>query len=104
MVERAIPAVWELAPPAMALQARQDGAIAALRRLLAGLEKETVLAAERLGQVTSGLDCGGRVLAAANTALPEPGSALAEDDGRSPGCGRRPPSCVSIGAMGTSRP
>jgi hypothetical protein len=81
MVERAVPAIWELAPPATALQARQDGAIAALRRLLAGLEKETVLAVERLGQVTSGLDCGGRVLAAANTALPEPGSALAEDDG-----------------------
>ena len=81
MVERAIPAVWQLAPPATALQARQDGAIAALRRLLAGLEKQTVLAAERLGQITAGLDCAGRVLAAANTALPQPGSALAEEDG-----------------------
>lgn len=81
MVERAIPAVWALAPPATALQARQDGANVALRRLLAGLEKETVLAAERLGQVTAGLDCGGRVLAAANTALPQPDSTLAEDDG-----------------------
>ncbi len=61
MVERAIPAVWALAPPATALRARRDGAIAALRRLLAGLEKETVVAAQRLARVTAGLDCAGRV-------------------------------------------
>ncbi|MGO9784891.1 MAG: SCO6745 family protein [Streptosporangiaceae bacterium] len=81
MVERAIPAVWALVPPATAVRARQDGAIPALRRLLAGLEKETVVAAERLAQITAGLDCAGRVLAAANTALPQPDSALADGDG-----------------------
>jgi hypothetical protein len=42
MVSRAVPGVWELVWPAGALQARQDGAIAALRRLLAGPEKEAV--------------------------------------------------------------
>ena len=40
MVSRAVPGIWELVPPAKSLLARQDGAIAALRRLLTGLEKE----------------------------------------------------------------
>ena len=73
MVARAIPAVWELSSPGKALRARQDGAIAALRRLLAGPEEETAVAADRLAQVTADLDCAGRVLAAANTALPGTG-------------------------------
>ena len=51
-----------------------------VRRLLAGLEKETAVAADRLAEVTGDLDCAGRVLAAANTALPEPDAALAAPD------------------------
>ena len=80
MVSRAVPGVWELVSPAKSLLARQDGAIAALRRLLTGLEKETAAAADRLAEVTGDLDCAGRVLAAANTALPEPDGALSAPD------------------------
>jgi len=80
MVSRAVPGVWDLVSPAGALQAREDGAIDALRRLLAGLEKEAAAAADRLTEVTGGLDCAGRVLAAANTALPAPDPALSSLD------------------------
>ena len=37
MVERAIPSIWDLAPPAAALEARLAGSVAALERLLGGL-------------------------------------------------------------------
>ena len=80
MVSRAVPGVWELVSPAKSLLARQDGAIAALRRLLTGLETEAAAAAGRLAEVTGDLDCAGRVLAAANTALPEPDGALSAPD------------------------
>ena len=80
MVSRAVPGVWELVSPAKSALARQDGAIAALRRLLTGLEKEAAAAADRLAEVTGDLDCAGRVLAAANTALPEPDGALSAPD------------------------
>ncbi|MGA2825846.1 MAG: hypothetical protein ABSF03_06970 [Streptosporangiaceae bacterium] len=80
MVSRAIPGVWQLASPAKALRARQDGAIAALRRLLAGLDQETAAAADRLTEVSTGLDCAGRILAAANTALPQPDGSLSGPD------------------------
>jgi hypothetical protein len=42
MVSRAVPGVWELMSPAKSLLTRQDGAIAALRRLLTGLEKDLI--------------------------------------------------------------
>jgi len=80
MVSRAVPGVWELVSPAKSLLARQDGAIAALRRLLTGLETEAAAAADRLAEVTGDLDCAGRVLAAANTALPKPDGALSAPD------------------------
>jgi hypothetical protein len=72
MVARAIPGVWELISPAEALRVRQAGAVSALRGLLGGLESEVTAAADLLGRVTGELDCAGRVLAAANTALPPP--------------------------------
>jgi hypothetical protein len=75
MVARAIPGVWDLITPAEALRVRAAGAVTALRGLLAGLEPQVRPAADRLCAVASGLDCAGRVLAAANAALPEP-----EDD------------------------
>jgi hypothetical protein len=75
MVARAIPGIWDLITPAEALRARSAGAVTALRGLLTGLEPQVKPAADRLWAVASGLDCAGRVLAAANAALPEP-----EDD------------------------
>ncbi len=75
MVARALPDVWaRLAPddpsagPARALDARTAGAVAALRRILAGYD--VTEAADLLHEATSGLDHAGRVLAAANAALP----------------------------------
>ena len=77
MVARAIPGVWELITPAEALRLRQAGAADALRRLLGGLDAEVVAAADLLGRAVSELDCAGRVLGAANAALPVPDDPLA---------------------------
>lgn len=73
MVGRALPAVWDLAPPEQALRARIDGAVAALDRLLPG--HDFTRAAELLEIAADGLDLAdmaGRVLGAANAALPRP--------------------------------
>ena len=63
MVSRALPGVWDLITPAGALQAREEGAVAALSRLLAGLDEAVAVAADMLAAVMGGLDCPGRVLA-----------------------------------------
>jgi hypothetical protein len=78
MVTRALPAVWDLISPAQAIVVRQTGAVAALRRLLAGLDSEVETAADLLAAAADGLDCSGRVLASANTALPVPAEPLAK--------------------------
>jgi hypothetical protein len=72
MVARALPRVWDLITPADALAARTAGAVAALRRLLGGPAAGLAPLAEMLLRATDGLDCAGRVLAAANAALPVP--------------------------------
>jgi hypothetical protein len=72
-VARAIPAVWELITPEEALRVRLGGADAALRVLLAGREDEAATAADLLWRAVGELDFSGRVLAAANAALPVPG-------------------------------
>jgi hypothetical protein len=72
-VARAIPAVWDLITPEDALRIRLAGADAALRGLLAGREAEVTVAAGLLWQAIGELDFSGRVLAAANAALPLPG-------------------------------
>jgi hypothetical protein len=81
MVARALPAVWELIPPADALRVRSAGAVAALRRLLSGPDTELLAAAgtaaDLLAGVIEGIDCAGRVLAGANAALPVPAEPLA---------------------------
>jgi hypothetical protein len=69
MTARALPAVWDLASPAAALAARSDGAGRALADLLPDLD---VRLADDLWAVASALRCDGRVLAAANAALPRP--------------------------------
>ncbi|MEU6340866.1 hypothetical protein ABZ883_07925 [Streptomyces sp. NPDC046977] len=78
MVARALPGVWQLASPEAALAVRERGAGAALRRLLAGHEAAAEEAAALLRPVSGGLDIAGRVLAAANAALPSPSDPLHE--------------------------
>lgn len=78
MVARALPAVWSLGTPAAAIAARLAGATAALRRY--GLDgagpaaDPAVLrrAAELAWAAAGEVDVDGRVLAAANAALPRP--------------------------------
>jgi hypothetical protein len=72
-VARAIPGVWELISPADALTVRAAGAAEALGGLFAGLEAEAAAGADLLWRAVGDLDCPGRVLAAANVALPDPG-------------------------------
>jgi hypothetical protein len=80
-VARAIPAVWDLITPEDALRTRLAGADAALRGLLAGREAEATVAADLLWQAIGELDFSGRVLAAANAALPVPDGASGESPG-----------------------
>jgi hypothetical protein len=80
-VARAIPAVWDLITPQDALRTRLAGADAALRGLLAGREAEATVAADLLWQAIGELDFSGRVLAAANAALPVPDRASGESPG-----------------------
>jgi hypothetical protein len=71
-VARAIPAVWDLITPEEALRTRLAGADAALGNLLLGREEEAAAAADLLWRAIGELDFAGRVLAAANAALPAP--------------------------------
>jgi hypothetical protein len=71
-VARAIPGVWELTSPDEALRTRLSAAADTLRGLLAGLEAEAEAAADLLWRAAGDLDYAGRVLAAANAALPVP--------------------------------
>ncbi len=81
MVSRAVPAIWELITPSEALRVRSAGAVAALGRLLTGINGSAVAAAapaaDLLTAVIDGIDCGGRALAAPNAALPVPADPLA---------------------------
>jgi hypothetical protein len=78
-VSRALPDAWTSASPAAVLRARMDGAGAALRRLLteAVTGSEDLRAAAELAWRAAGhADTEGRVLAAANQALPAPDEPL----------------------------
>jgi hypothetical protein len=98
MVERALPAVWGLAPPGAVLDARSAGAVAALRRATAEAVTEPAAeptmesaeepamdaamdaameAADLLAAAVTRLEPAGRVLGAANAALPAPDEPLA---------------------------
>ncbi|MER5640461.1 hypothetical protein ABT095_26365 [Kitasatospora sp. NPDC002227] len=73
MLTEALPSVWTHASPAQVLAARAEGSAAALARILAPVAPEQVeAAAAALEQAAARLDCTGRVLAAANAALPRP--------------------------------
>lgn len=78
MVERALPDVWTRITPEGALRARQDGAVAALRTVL-GTDSPDGLAeiVTDLEAAVACLDPAGRVLGAANAALPTPDHPLA---------------------------
>jgi hypothetical protein len=73
MVARAVPEVWDVASPEVILRARRVGAAAALRAILPPAALTDVRAAlPLLRESVQSLDCSGRVLAAANLALPIP--------------------------------
>jgi hypothetical protein len=90
MVARALPGVWELITPQEALAVRSAGAVAALRRLVGGREADVAAAADLLLRAIDGLDCAGRVLAAANAALPSEGGMLKGEWGGGRGAGGEP--------------
>jgi hypothetical protein len=74
-LERALPDAWDLADPARCLTARSVGAGAALHRLLgeeAAHRPEIAEAAALAGAAADAADVEGRVLGAANQALPRP--------------------------------
>ena len=74
-LERALPDAWDLADPGRCLAARSAGAGAALHRLLgeeAAHRPEIAEAAELAGAAADAADTEGRVLGAANQALPRP--------------------------------
>jgi len=76
-VARAVPGVWDLITPEEALRIRMAGATGALRGLLAGRETDAAEAADLLWRAIGELDFSGRVLAAADAALPVPQDGLA---------------------------
>jgi hypothetical protein len=77
MVTRAIPDVWQRASPEDVLAARLDGARAALARLAADQSDDAVVEVAELLTVAAGrIGYAGRVLGAANAALPIPEDAL----------------------------
>jgi hypothetical protein len=71
MVRRALPEVWTMATPTEVLAARADGAVQALSALLAEVPAEQVAdAVDVLETAVAALEPAGRVLGAANAALP----------------------------------
>ncbi|HKV17523.1 MAG TPA: hypothetical protein VJR50_00725 [Mycobacterium sp.] len=74
-VAKALPAAWEVAPPEAALRARQDSAVATLRRY--GLTDDAVrTAADLAAKAAREAPLDGRPLFAANAALPWPDEPL----------------------------
>ena len=76
-VAKALPAAWQIAGPEAALRARQDSAVAALRRYGLGADENVGVAAELAGRAARQARLDGRPLFAANRALPWPDNPLA---------------------------
>ena len=76
-VAKALPAAWEIAGPEAALRARQDSAVAALRRYGITADENVCAAAELAGRAARGAPLDARPLFAANLALPWPEDPLA---------------------------
>ncbi len=77
MVARAVPDVWQRASPEQALTARLDGAVAVLRAVLPDEPGRWAAAADLLETAVGAAVSDGRVLGAANAALPRPTDPLA---------------------------
>ncbi|GAB3224508.1 SCO6745 family protein [Mycolicibacterium hippocampi] len=75
-VAKALPDAWDVAPPADALRAREQSAVAALRRY-GVTEEDAAPAAELAATAARSADVGGRPLYAANRALDWPQQPLA---------------------------
>lgn len=75
-VAKALPAAWEIAGPKAALQARQESAVAALRRYGLGSDENIRVAAELAGRAARNAPLDARPLFAANLALPWPDDSL----------------------------
>jgi hypothetical protein len=76
-VAKALPTAWQLAGPDAALRARQESAVAALRRYGLDASENVRLAAELAGKAARQAPLDGRPLFAANLALPWPDDPLA---------------------------
>jgi hypothetical protein len=76
-VAKALPAAWEVAGPEAALRARQESAVAALRRYGIEADENVALAGELAGKTVRRAPLDGRPLFAANLALPWPDEPLA---------------------------
>jgi hypothetical protein len=76
-VAKALPAAWQIAGPEAALQARQDSAVAALRRYGLTVDENVTAAAELAVRAVHQAPLDGRPLFAANRALPWPDDPLA---------------------------
>lgn len=75
-VAKALPAAWDIAPPADALRAREGSAVAALRRY-GVTDEDAAAAAELAAKAAVSADIGGRTLFAANRSLDWPQQPLA---------------------------
>ncbi|MFZ1175824.1 MAG: hypothetical protein WAO15_06045 [Mycobacterium sp.] len=76
-VAKALPAAWQIAGPDAALRARQESAVAALRRYGLGSNENVRTAAELAGRAAQQSPLDGRPLFAANLALPWPDDPVA---------------------------
>ncbi|UUO00434.1 hypothetical protein M4D79_15660 [Mycolicibacterium novocastrense] len=77
-VAKALPAAWEVAPPADALRVRLESAVAALERYGVGHGDDVATAADLLARVARNAALDGRCLFSANAALPWPDEPLAK--------------------------
>jgi len=77
MVARAVPDVWQRASPEQVLAARLDGAVATLRAVLPDEPERWEVAADLVETAARAAVTDGRVLGAANAALPRPTDPLA---------------------------
>jgi hypothetical protein len=76
-VAKALPAAWQIAGPEAALRARQESAVAVLRRYGLETDENVTTAAELAGKAARHAPLDGRPLYAANLALPWPDEPLA---------------------------
>lgn len=77
-VAKALPAAWEVAPPADALRAREQSAVDALRRYGIGTDDDLATVADLAAKAARSAPLDGRPLFAANLALDWPDEPLAK--------------------------